>query len=94
MLFGVFQFGTGAGAGYEIVGLLGDRARDLGAQAFGAGLGFVAGEAFQGAGEDDGLAGDRGVGLGPFGVENLGQFGLERGDDLQIVRLVEEVGQG
>ncbi|RZJ94050.1 MAG: NAD-dependent DNA ligase LigA, partial [Brevundimonas sp.] len=34
-----------------------------GAQAFGAGLGFVAGEAFQGAGEDDGLAGDSAVGL-------------------------------
>ena len=49
---------AGSGTGDDVVGLGGDRARDLGAEGFGASLGFGAGHSFQRTGEDDGLAGD------------------------------------
>uniref|UniRef100_A0A0N4ZWK6 Amidase domain-containing protein n=1 Tax=Parastrongyloides trichosuri TaxID=131310 RepID=A0A0N4ZWK6_PARTI len=69
-------------------------ARDLGTEAFGAGLGFVAGEAFQRAGEDDGLARHRAVGHGGGDVLDAFELGQQGVDDLKVVRLVEEVGQG
>ena len=66
-LAGFVELGAGLFAGDDVVGLLGDGAGDLAAGGFDAGLGVVAGEGGQRAGEDEGEAGERGGGDALFG---------------------------
>src|SRR5258708_107270 len=61
VLLGLCEFRAGAGTGDHVIRLLRHRARSLGAEPLGHGLGLVARHLLQRAGEDDGLAGDRRV---------------------------------
>lgn len=93
MFLGVGQFRPGAGTGDQIVGLFRHRTGDLGPQALGAGLGLVAGEPLQGAGEDHGLAGHGAFGAGTFDLQDVSS-GRQVGDSVSIAQLMEEVDQG
>src|SRR5260221_13610665 len=61
------RFGAGIGADHQIIGFLGNRTGDLGAQAFGSRLGFVARHLDECTREDDRLAGDWAIADGDGG---------------------------
>ena len=91
-LGGLLGLRAGVGADHQIVGLLRDRAGDLGAQRLGARLGLGAGHLLQRAGEDDGLAGDRRIGDGLPGAVNSAtvDLALEIVEQVEVMLLGEE----
>src|ERR1019366_10268849 len=89
---GLRELGAGFGAGDDVVGLLRHRARDLAALRLDHLLRVFARQRWQGAGEDEGLAGERlrrragfAFALRPF--DPCLQPAI---DDLEVMRLVEE----
>ena len=90
---GGVELGAGAGAGDDDVRLLGHRARHLGPEALGHGLGLLARHLLQRAREDHRLAGHGA--LAGHRLQRLRRDLLQqRVDDLEVVRLAEEVGDG
>src|SRR6185369_1004955 len=91
-LFGFLELRACTRARDDQIGLGTDRARRARAEAFGLGLGLVAAHGFEGAGEDDGLAGPFGL-LGVADERRGRHFGQEIVERVAVVRLVEEIDQ-
>src|SRR6202163_3959677 len=88
VLFGFRELGAGTRPRDHIIRLLRYRARRLGPETLGLGLGLVARHLFQRAGEDHGLAGNRRAALRLFGIED-GDFLCQPLDDAAVMALAE-----
>src|SRR5580704_7596513 len=92
-LAGFVELGAGLFAGDEVVGFLRDGAGDFSAGGFDAGLGVVAGERGERAGEDEGEAGEGGADDALFGGEFEAE-GFEVVDELLVLLVGEELDDG
>src|SRR6516164_8823035 len=86
------ELAPGAWPGDEVIGLLRHRARYLGAEPFGHGLGLIAGHLLERAGEYHGLAGDRGIAARLLGVADANLRG-ETFDAAKVVWFAEIIAQ-